>query len=92
MNTVKDVKNDLLNRREIKIIIEADSNPGNAKAVQIIADEFKSSPENIVIKTLKSKFGRNTFLLDAFIYNSAKDKERIELKKKVKKDAAGGAK
>lgn len=85
MNLIKDFKNDLLKRREVKLIITAEKNPGIASASQKIAEELKVNEDVIAIKTLKSKFGRDTFLIDAFIYNSVKDKETIEPRKKLKK-------
>lgn len=90
MNTIKDFRNDLLKRREIKILINSESNPGFANAVKLVAEGCKAEPERVVVKNLKSKFGRNTFLLDSFVYDSVADKERIEPKVKVKK-AAGGS-
>lgn len=89
---MKDFRNELLRRREVKLIINEDSNPGIQKSIKMIAEQFKTSEELIAIKTLKSKFGRNTFLIDAFIYDSAKDKERIEPRKRVKKENKEGAK
>jgi ribosomal protein S24E len=94
MKVLMDFKNELLKRREIKVIVEAPSNPGFVSAKKIISDQFKAKDDEIVVKGVKSKFGRNTFLIDAFIYNSAKDLINIEPKVKVKKsaDAAQGAK
>ncbi len=85
MKIIIDAKNDLLKRREVKVIIEAEKNPGYTNALRIISEHFKAGENVIVIKNLKSKFGRNTFLIDAFIYDSVKDKDIIELKKKEKK-------
>lgn len=94
MKTVKDFRNPLLKRRELKLLIESGKNPGFQESLKQVAKQFKSNEENIVIRELKSKFGRNTFLVDAFIYDSVQDKERIEPKKKIKKKEgeAGGAK
>ncbi len=89
---MKDFKNELLNRREVKIIINAPSNPGYAYSAKLISKQFKAAEEAIVVKNVKGKFGRDTFLIDAFIYDSVKDKEMIEPKKKVKKSEAGGVK
>ena len=72
--------------------MEASSNPGFEKALNLIAQQFKAKEDSIVIKTLKSKFGRNTFLIDAFIYDSIRDKSLIEPRKKIKKADAGGSK
>ena len=84
MNIILDNKNALLKRREIKAIVEADSNPGFENSTSLIANQFKSKPENIVLKNVKSKFGRNTFLIDAYIYDSEEAKEAIETKIKNK--------
>lgn len=89
MNTIKDTKNSLLNRREVKLLVEHSGNPGLIKAKEIVATHFKSSPEAVAVKNLKSKFGRDTFLLDAYVYDSAEHKQRIEPKLKVKTKAGG---
>lgn len=82
---MKDIKNPLLHRREVSIVLEAASNPGHAFVQKHVADHFKSSEENVAVKLIKSSFGKREFVVDAFIYESAKDKLRIEPKKKVKK-------
>ena len=91
MNILKDTKNDLLKRRELKLVINAGKNPGFAESLKTIAEKFKANEENIVVREVKSKFGRDTFLIDAYIYDTVQDKERTEPKKKVKKQAEGGA-
>lgn len=88
MKILSDEKNALLNRREIKAIVNAGQNPGFENAVKLVSEQFKSPVENIALKTLKSKFGRDTFLINAMIYDSLKAKESFEPKKKVKKGAA----
>ena len=88
MEVLKDFKNDLLKRREVKVIIHAKGNPGFEGATKTIDEQFKASPEVTIIKGVKSKFGRDSFLIDAFIYDSVKDKERIEPKPKVEKEKA----
>jgi len=90
MNTIKDNKNTLLKRREIKAIVQAPSNPSFEKASELIAHHTKSSSEAIVINNVRGKFGRDTFLIDAFVYGSKEDKEKVEQKPRVKK-APGAA-
>jgi ribosomal protein S24E len=95
MKVLRDFRNDLLKRREIKLVVNAGKNPGFAEAAKMLSEKFKVEDATIVVKELKSKFGRDTFLIDAMIYDSANDKERVELKKRVKKkegEAAGAAK
>ena len=86
---MKDLQNKLLNRREVQVVMESSSNPGFEGAKKIIGDNFKAKEEMIAVKKVKGKFGRDTFLVDAFIYDSVGDKERIEPKVKVKKSAEG---
>ena len=85
MKPMKDNYNELLKRREVKIIIESESNPGFLKAGQAVADFAKKPEENIAVKEVKSAFGRNTFLIDAFVYDTKEMKDKIEPKKKEKK-------
>ena len=89
MKTILDTKNHLLNRREVKVLVESASNPGFATSQSNIATQFKAKEDSIAIKAVKSKFGRNTFLIDAYIYDSAEHKAKIEPKVKVKKKAEG---
>jgi ribosomal protein S24E len=90
MEVIKDFKNGLLKRREVKVVVKEESNPGFTKALQIISEEFKAPEENIVMRGVGSKFGRNTFLIDAFIYDSVEDKKRIERIKDEPKAAEEG--
>ena len=85
MKTVKDFRNDLLKRREVKLLMEAEKNPGMANATTDIAKQFKVSEDVVALKLVGSRFGRGTFMIDAFVYDSAADKANIEPKKKVKK-------
>ena len=80
-------ENNLSSRKEIKVIVEALKNPSVEEAITLVAEEFKTHKENIAIKLIKGKFGRSTFLINAFVYKSKEDKEVIEPKKKVKKGA-----
>lgn len=89
MKVLKDFKNPLLNRREVKLVVEHSGNPGFVKAQELVAGHFKADSNAIAVKALKSKFGRDTFLLDAFIYDSVEHKTRVEPKVKVKKKVGG---
>jgi ribosomal protein S24E len=85
MNLIKDFRNDLLKRRELKLVVNADKNPGFAEAMKMIVEKFKAKEDATVVREVKSKFGRDTFLIDAFIYDSSEQKQKIEPKKRVKK-------
>lgn len=88
MEVIKDFNNELLKRREVKAIINAEQNPGMDSAIKMVAEKFKADEGAIVLNTLKSKFGRDTFLVDALVYNSAADRESMEPKKREKKKEA----
>jgi ribosomal protein S24E len=85
MNIIQDKDNFLFNRKEIRIIVEAEKSPSFEQASDIVSKEFKVEKDNIVIKEVRGKFGRNTFLISGFIYKTKEDKEKFEPKKKEKK-------
>ncbi|MBM3233453.1 hypothetical protein FJZ18_04795 [Candidatus Pacearchaeota archaeon] len=87
--TLNQFKNSILKRIEIEYIVEAPQNPGFQKATEMVSDKLKAPSENIAIKAVRGNFGKNQFLIEAFVYESASDKERIEPKKKEKKKVEG---
>ncbi len=90
MKTIEQKQNPLLFREEIKILIEAEKTPSYTEASSLISEKFNKDQEVIVIKKVKSKFGRNTFLITAFVYNSKEDKDKIErAAKKTENKKAG---
>ncbi len=78
----KNLRNELLKRKEIEIVIERVSNPGFENSKRLIVEKFKAPAENIVIKNVKSEFGRREFVIDAFIYDSQDILKKIEPTKK----------
>jgi len=90
MNTLKEFRNSLLKRNEVSVSFKHSGNPGFDRAGKNLAELFKVAEEQIAVKAVRGNFGANEFLIEAFIYDSAADKERTEAKKKEKK-AVGGA-
>ncbi len=86
MKVVKEVKNDLLKRKEVQILVESSGNPGLASSLKTVADKFKVSEDLVAVKQLKGKFGRDTFLIKANIYETKQNKDLIEPKLKIKKE------
>lgn len=84
---MKEIKNKLMKRKEVEIVIEASSNPGFAHALKEVVNHFKASEEQVVVKRVNSSFGTNHFTIEANIYDSAKDKLELEPKKKEKAKA-----
>jgi len=89
MKVVEKVRNNLLKRNEIIAILVEQSNPGLDKARSLLASEFKVAEELIALKAVHSKFGSNEFTIEAFVYDSIEDKQRIEPQPKAvpKKEA-----
>ena len=86
---IKENKNELLKRKEISMSEHFTSNPGYAKVKEQIASKFKAEPERIVVKSVKSGFGSSNFVIDFYIYDTAEDFNRMEVRKKKKKKEAG---
>jgi len=81
--------NALLKRTEIVAAMDSQENPGFEKARADIAKECKADEEAIVIKAVRSHFGRHSFAIEADIYDSVEQKNKIEQKPKAKKAAEG---
>lgn len=92
MKIVKEFRNDLLKRKEIQFSIEAEKNPGFEGSMRALADKYKVSEDNMVVKNMRNNFGKKEFFVEAFIYDTKEDKVDTERKLKVKKVDAGGAK
>ena len=88
MEVLEEKENFLLDRKEIKIIVDAEKNPSYVEALNLVSEKFKAEKDNVVIKGIKGKFGRDTFLISAFIYKSKEDKEKFEKKKEKKAEQA----
>ncbi len=89
MNLVKEFNNKLLKRKEVEVSQKYGGNPGLALVLKDVAVHFKVQEDLVVIKRINSQFGSDSFLIQAFVYDSVKDKERIEPKKKEKKKVGG---
>ena len=81
-------KNPLFDRKEIKIIVNLDKTPSKEESLKLLSDNFSVSPECIIIKKIKGKFGRNEFTITANLYKSEDVKNSVEPKPKKKKEVA----
>ena len=78
MNITKKHRNALLKRHEISALLLENSNPGIAKARSMLAAELNVAEELIALRALKNTFGSNEFNIEAFVYDSLADLQRIE--------------
>lgn len=75
-------ENPLFNRKEIFFEIHASVTPSRLETSKSVSEKFSVPVENIKIKSINGKFGSDIFSGSAFIYNSEKDKDKVEIKKK----------
>lgn len=78
MNITKKHRNALLKRHEISAVLLEKANPGSAQARSMLAAELKVAEELIALKKLRNTFGSNEFQIEAFVYDSLADLQRIE--------------
>jgi ribosomal protein S24E len=72
-----------MKRREVQIVVGAESNPGFANSAKIVAEKFKSDENTVRVNNVKGRFGAKEFTIDAYIYSSEAEKVASERKKKV---------
>ena len=88
MEIKKDIKNELLGRREVSVVLELDKTPSFAEAAKLVAEHFKAHEDHIMIERINGKFGRKTFLINASIYHSKELRDesvkRLTKQKKAK--------
>ena len=84
MKIEKDFKNTLLRRREIQFFIESKDNPGFENSRKIVVEKLKVPEDNVAIKSVRNNFGTHDFFVEAFVYDTKEEKERIEPKFKEK--------
>ena len=79
---ISQAKNPFLKREEITLEITSGSSPTESEAKEQIGKDESLT----VIKKINTNFGRQTFLVEAVVYNDAKAKEEIEtIPQKVRK-------
>jgi len=82
LNITNETENLLFDRREIYGNIKANSTPSRIEVTKALAEKFSTSEENIKIKKIEGKFGAQTFDVEANIYTSKENKDKVEIKKK----------
>lgn len=82
-------QNPFFAREEVKIIGEFAKNPSFDEATELVAKEVKGDKEKIIVRGIKGKFGRNTFLIKAEIYANKEDRDKQAAKLVKKKKEAG---
>lgn len=85
MEFKKNTRNELMKRQEISFLILDKKNPGFEEMKKKISGEMKKPEECIDVYNVEGKFGRDSFLVKAYIYDSKKELEAIKTLSKTKK-------
>ncbi|MFA5856588.1 MAG: hypothetical protein WC867_04470 [Candidatus Pacearchaeota archaeon] len=99
MNIQKETRNEFFKRKEVSLILESEKNPGFSEIKEKLATKFSKPVENIDAYNIKGRFGTDTFLIKAYIYDSKEDydkaiqktKKQIEAEKKAALEAVKAA-
>jgi len=92
MEIKKDIKNELLGRRELQGLLVSEATPSFAEISKQLSEKFKSPEDQIMVENVKGKYGRKTFLIKASIYESKELKdEAVKRLIKPKKGAVPAA-
>ena len=84
LKILEEKENSLLERKEVKFILQSVKNPSFPEASKFTSEQFKSAEELIAVRGIKGKFGMDTFLISANIYSSKEAKNKHEKKKEEK--------
>ena len=76
METKKDFKNSLLQRREIVFALESDKNPSFPEMTKKIAEDFKAAEDCILIEGINGAYGSKSFVISASIYDSKEQRDK----------------
>lgn len=85
MEYKKNIRNELMKRQELSFLIESVKNPTFNEMRKLISEDLKKPEELIDVYNILGKFGRKTFLIKAYIYDSKEDFEKIKNLSKTKK-------
>lgn len=83
-NVLSQKENKLFNRKEIVATLNSLVTPSRAEVVKALAHKFSASEDAIVIKNILGRFGTKEFTINAKVYSSREDLEKIEPKPKKK--------
>jgi ribosomal protein S24E len=88
LKILEEKENSLFNRKEIKARAVSKAAPSREEVLTLLSEKTKLPKENIKIKGIRGSFGVNEFDIEANLYSSKEEKEKIEIVKKKEKEAA----
>jgi ribosomal protein S24E len=88
MKVISEVKNKLLERKEVVASLENNSSPTRIFFAEKLAEHFSTPIEQVVVNHITNNFGSKTFMVDSFVYDNIDAKTRytrVKVKKEVQK-------
>jgi ribosomal protein S24E len=82
METSFENDNKLMKRKELRLHLVSEKNPGFEEISKKISEKYSVPQDQIVVYSVKNSFGSNKFNVEAYIYNSKEDKEKMIVKTK----------
>jgi ribosomal protein S24E len=78
MEILKQFDNRLLNRVEAVVTLEADVTPSKEDVGKKISEKFSKPVENVVVESIKGKFGSHKFTIEVKVYDDAESLVKYE--------------
>ncbi len=79
---IKETKNPVFERKEVQAMVFTESAPTKKDVATALAKKISASEDAIKIKGIYGKFGAKEFRIEANVYKSKEDKNKIERKTK----------
>jgi len=87
LNIIQEKENPLLDRKEVKILVESKITPNYKETRKILSEKFNINKENIKINSIKGKYGLSEFIISANLYKTKEIKNSIEKSSKKEIEA-----
>lgn len=81
LKIVNEERNDLLHRRELRIVLDGFSGtPSRKDVAKAIVAKLGTNEDHFVINRIRQEFGKNGFVCDAKVYDSPENMKKYEPK------------
>ena len=87
LEITQEKENGLFDRIEVSGILKSEVAPKREDVLKVLAEKFSVPQETIKINGIYGRFGLQEFKLEASIYNSKEEKDKLEIKKKKEIEA-----
>ena len=78
LKILKEKENSLFSRKEISFELPAEITPSNKEVLELISKNLSVPEETIKVKKIYGKFGSKDFIIDANVYSTKENKEKVE--------------